>query len=124
MPVQPATFTLTQDHLTLLQHAFVGWQDCETGAPEIDPKRPYGNSDVPSDVAELLGKPALVDDEGDIIDEDRVEEMDRLHRETQIALQVILCHAGRATPLGQYVLVGKYPNRWRHVDDKGQTSIN
>lgn len=30
------------------------WDDCETGAPAVDPKRPYGNSSVDTDVLELL----------------------------------------------------------------------
>ncbi len=47
-------FTVTDDHLTLLQHMYIGWQDCEYGAPEVDPKRPYGNSGVATDIAEIL----------------------------------------------------------------------
>lgn len=31
------------------------WDKCETGAPAVDPKRPYGNSDVDCDVLEILG---------------------------------------------------------------------
>lgn len=49
------TFTVTDDHLKLLRRASVGWSDCEFGAPEIDPKRPYGNSNVLGDIAEILG---------------------------------------------------------------------
>jgi hypothetical protein len=41
------TFKLTDEHLKLLRRFNVGWQDSESGAPEIDPKRPYGNSAVP-----------------------------------------------------------------------------
>jgi hypothetical protein len=32
-------FLLTTDHLILLGRAYVRWEDCETGAPAIDPKR-------------------------------------------------------------------------------------
>ena len=42
----PTEFTLTVDHITLLNNMWVDWSDVEYGAPEIDPKRPYGNSDV------------------------------------------------------------------------------
>lgn len=38
------------------------WDDCETGAPAIDPKRPYGNSSVASDVLEILGMTPEGDD--------------------------------------------------------------
>lgn len=33
-------FTLTDEHLTLLRAAYIGWEDCEFGAPAIDCKRP------------------------------------------------------------------------------------
>lgn len=46
---------ITNDHLKLLEKVYWQWQDAEYGAPEIDPKRPYGNSDVENDIAELLG---------------------------------------------------------------------
>jgi hypothetical protein len=49
-------FTVTEDHLKLLRRAYIGWDDCEFGAPGIDPKRPYGNSDVIGDIAEILGE--------------------------------------------------------------------
>lgn len=31
--------TVTDDHLSLLRRMYVGWQDCEYGAPEVDPSR-------------------------------------------------------------------------------------
>ncbi|MCU1325011.1 MAG: hypothetical protein JWN34_381, partial [Bryobacterales bacterium] len=56
-------FFVTSEHLKLLQRMCVGWQDCEYGAPEIDPKRPYGNSSVEYDILEILGvKPDSEDD--------------------------------------------------------------
>ena len=48
-------FTVTEDHLKLIKNFCVGWQDCDFGAPEIDPKHPYGNSSVCSDIANILG---------------------------------------------------------------------
>ncbi len=51
-------FRLLPEHLTLLAHANVGYNDhCEYGAPEICPKRPYGNSGslIERDIAWLLG---------------------------------------------------------------------
>lgn len=81
------TFALKEEHLKLLCHAHVGWNDCEEGAPEIDPKRPYGNSSVHYDVADILG--IKLDDEADDFDEKR-HEMLRLHNETEDALQIVL----------------------------------
>ncbi len=81
-------FILTDDHLTLLRNAYVQWDDCETGAPAIDPKRPYGNSSVVQDIAEILKV-----DQPPYDTEPYDEAADRLlglHRETETALQVIL----------------------------------
>ena len=79
-------FTLTQDHITLLSNFCVGWQDCETGAPEIDPKRPYGNSSVAHDVAEIL-RWEIKDDE---LTDEQGEVAMKLHTETETALQIAL----------------------------------
>jgi len=46
---------ITNDHLKLLEKAYWKYEDCEYGAPAIDCKRPYGNSDVEEDIAEILG---------------------------------------------------------------------
>lgn len=97
------TFTLTKDHIKLLRHAFVQWQDCETGAPEIDPKRPYGNSYVPEDVSEIIGYE--VDwDKG--ATEEQENYLIKLHRETETALQIIL-FTGKFKP-GKYRMIGEY----------------
>jgi hypothetical protein len=86
-------FTVTDEHLRLLRHAYVSWFDAEFGAPSIDPKRPYGNSNVYGDMAEVLG---LADGEC----QDEAEEdwpppeakwrFLRLHVETAIVLQIAL----------------------------------
>ena len=36
-------FELLEDHITLLQNAYLEWDEGCTGAPAIDCKRPYGN---------------------------------------------------------------------------------
>lgn len=102
--MMPSRFKLTAEHVTLLRQMNVGWQDCETGAPEIDPKRPYGNSSVELDVAEIFGWP--VDEDEGLTDEQR-DRAAALHRETEVALQVVL-HTGSFEP-------GIYVNRHRHA---------
>lgn len=96
------TFTLTKEHIKLLRRMFVGWQYCETGAPEVDPKRPYGNSLVAQDVAEIIGEK--------YDDEDPSESQDRkllaLHRETQLALQVVLTTG--SFRLGRYMKLDQF----------------
>src|SRR5215510_593730 len=46
-------FTVTDDHLRLLRRAYVFWDETEFGAPGINAKRPYGNSDVYGDIVEI-----------------------------------------------------------------------
>jgi len=86
-------FILTDQHLKLLSRMVVGWQDCEFGAPEIDPKRPYGNSSVIADIVEILGIPQQVCPHCDEpISEDGYDEdeLQKLHEETETALQIVL----------------------------------
>lgn len=46
---------ITKDHIKLLKRAYWRFDDCEFGAPAMDCKRPYGNSSVEADIAEILG---------------------------------------------------------------------
>lgn len=84
-------FTMTRNHIKLLRGMYVGWNDCEFGAPEIDPKRPYGNSQVYTDIGETLGiePEGGVPDDREFTNEQRIK-MDKLHAETQTALQIVL----------------------------------
>ena len=96
------TFVLTDEHLKLLRAMCVGWQDCEYGAPEIDPKRPYGNSSVECDIHEIL-----TDERDYELTEAQRERYAQLHRETQIALEIML-QCGELRP-GTYDDVRKIP---------------
>lgn len=116
---QPNEFTLTEQHLTLLNHAYVRWDDCETGAPAIDCKRPYGNSYVEGDVLEILYGQDVVetwtaDNDGEL-PEDKVAEAMRLHAETETALQIVLCTMSFKT--GTYRKTTSYAARsWELVE--------
>ena len=104
-------FTVTDEHLRLLRHAHVFWYEAEFGAPSIDPKRPYGNSNVYGDIAEILDLP-----EPDWDDEERTPDAEwrflRLHVETAIALQVALATGEFRT--GRYMRDDKWDSRsWR-----------
>jgi hypothetical protein len=91
MAVSREVFDLTEDHIKLLRNANIRWDDCETGAPAIDPKRPYGNSDVECDVWEILGRiPEEEEDDRLVLSDAQREVAFSLHRETETALQVIL----------------------------------
>jgi len=100
-------FTVTEEHLRLLRHAYVFWDEAEFGAPSIDAKRPYGNSNVYRDIAQILGVPA-----SEWSDEEMEPDIDaewrflRLHIETAIALQIALAtgefRAGRYERNGEW----------------------
>lgn len=110
-------FILTEEHIKLLKEMYVGWSDIETGAPEIDPKRPYGNSNVAYDVIELLN---WVDDEKlqdeEFLESNEFEELEekamKLHYETGEALQAILCD-GSFEP-GKFVS-DEFNLKWKRV---------
>jgi hypothetical protein len=82
-------FTLTEDHLKLFRQMNVGWQECEYGAPEIDPKRPYGNGDVEADIIATLGWPW---DRGEYEEPPKSlrQRAAAIHKEMETALQVVL----------------------------------
>jgi len=82
-------FTVTEEHLKLARRAnLVDWVHAEFGAFSQDPKRPYGNSNVYGDMADILG--LLTPDreadvaEGevmaeDVMTEEQLETCDQLH---------------------------------------------
>jgi hypothetical protein len=124
---KPRTFHLQEHHIKLARRMCVGWQDCETGAPEINPKRPYGNSGVAQDVAEIIGEEwpdgdALSADDYDRQREEIADRMLALHSEMETALQIILGNAGAATVPGFYRDVsGPFVHpQWVLADDKAR----
>ena len=109
-------FTVTDEHLRLLRRAYVFWEEGEFGAPSIDSKRPYGNSNVYGDIAEILGVP-----DSEWADEELNPLLDaewrflRLHVETAIALQIALATGEFRT--GRYVRDdGWGGERWKRDD--------
>ena len=117
LPARPSRFTLTADHLKLMRRFCIGWQTDEFGAPEVDPKRPYGNSSVEYDIAEILGW-TLVPSEDDPDDLVLSEEQDRqaveIHEQMGTALQIVLV-SGSFEP-GQYAKRDTYDDlSWEKV---------
>jgi len=91
-------FTLTETHVRLIRSLVIDWEgDDIWGAPVIDGKRPYGNSDIPKDVAEVLG--ITKDSEEDWTDA-QLNQIADLHTSMETALQVVLS-AGSFEP-GEY----------------------
>ena len=92
-------FEVTEEHLKLLKHSHIMWRASEYGAPMIDPKRPYGNTSVESDIAEILGW-----------DEEDSQRAEKLHRELEIVLQIVLVTQTFQT--GIYYLENEYTTDW------------
>lgn len=107
-------FELTNDHLKLIQEMNIGYNEgCEFGAPNVDPKRPYGNSDVYNDIGEILGiKPEQEDDWGNEFSNDQIDYMNKIHRQTAKALQVILSSKSFST--GFYE-ADMYRDNWQPI---------
>lgn len=105
--VDVTEFRITKEHLALVHRMYFDWNDnAYDGAPAVGLKRPYGNSDVTADVLEIVGHvngmtdldiqdKAVFDREGelrfiDLPDGRRItaEDLMRLHRETELVLQI------------------------------------
>lgn len=121
-------FTVTEAHLKLVRHLSGGgvhWMDECYGTPYFDMKRPYGNSDVPKDVAEIVGAPDSdweIDEElaeGGSYTEDELKRLRpeaedrylRLHVETAIALWIVLA-VGEFRP-GRYIRSETWTTDWQ-----------
>lgn len=103
-------FKITEDHLKLIEHMYVSWWDCEYGAPGVDPKRPYGNSFVEGDIANILGW--RIDEN----DDSYYREAEKIHREMQTVLQICLCT--KSFEVGTYEMKNRYFDRsWFKVQE-------
>lgn len=102
-------FTLTEDHITLLRQINV---DVVPGCgPQIDQKRPFRDSDVERDIAEMLGWELFEDaDEETHLSKAQYDTAKRLHAETAIALEVVL-RTTSFTP-GLYRTSSSYGDDW------------
>jgi hypothetical protein len=109
-------FTVTEEHLRLLRRAHVSWDETEFGAPGINPKRPYGNSNVLADIAEILDVP---DSEWLDADEEPTPDAEwrflRLHVESAIALQIGLAIGEFRT--GRYTRGHEWDDNWQRDKD-------
>lgn len=104
-------FALTDEHLKLLRRMNVQWDDRMCGAPTVDAKRPYGNGDYLNDISSILGMELFEDDQGEHhLSRQQAQQIEQLHRETEVALQVVLA-TGTFMP-GVYV-AGDYTDDWR-----------
>ena len=105
-------FIVTEDHLKLLDRAYIEYDSwTEFGAPEVDPKRPYGNSDVYEDIAEILG----IEPEGDdSFSQHQEDYMLRVHKDMQHVLQILV--RNRSIEAGTYETSTDYGVDWKKVN--------
>jgi len=107
-------FILRDQHIKLLSNMNVSWWDAEFGAPCIDPKRPYGNSAVLKDMVEILdigGKSCPHC--GELLEERDEERLLNLHKEMEIALQIVL--STKSFKPGTYI-ADEYNRNWKLKD--------
>lgn len=109
-------FTMTEDHLKLLKRMNVSWWDCEYGAPAIDCKRPYGNSDVGADIHEILTGESIgsSDSKRDTLTDEEEERYRGIHEQMETALQVAL--ASGKFEAGEYE-AEEYGDDWHKVGE-------
>jgi hypothetical protein len=85
--VSARRFALTREHLKLARRMYIEWDNCEYGAPAINPKRPYGNSaslwtpGVSDLVAESLGVTEITAECVDLLDR-----LQRIHDNRSVGL--------------------------------------
>lgn len=108
-----ARFEITEDHLTLLAAADFFEDDCEFGAPAMHPKRPYGNSGVVLDLAELLipGWDDMTEQRQEDVLAEQEDRLVRVHRDLSSVLNVAT--SARSFKPGVYEREGREP--WRLV---------
>jgi hypothetical protein len=105
------TFTVLPEHIKLLKAAELRWDDSEFGAPGIDSKRPYGNSSVIFDIAEILG---YLDKDGEY-DRDKESYMYQLHQETLTVLAITISTGTMEIGTYEATEVGCYRYEWKKV---------
>ena len=80
-------FKICEVHLKLAQRMYVSWDGCEYGAPSIDCKLPYGNSNVTKDILEIAGLPYNQEEE---VPEHLEDYARQIHEDMGIVLQICL----------------------------------
>lgn len=111
------TFEVKDYHIKLLRESYVSWNDMESGAPSIDPKRPYGDKGIIRSVAKIVGKEnELFDEMGLRIGQDgEYEELYSIHEEMKTVLGILLDNPVEGIQEGKYERK-KYSGTWSKSD--------
>lgn len=118
---QPTDFEVTEAHIKLVSRLNIGWCDyAYDGAPGVDPKRPFGNSDVERDIFEITQPEkyaAMTEEDWDHwYDDETHEDLAVLFYEMGFVVQIMAAMTGQGvlmTP-GHYHLTEQYSyNSWK-----------
>ncbi len=122
MPTGKKRFVINEDHLKLLKELEVDWNAMEFGAPSIDIKRPFGNSDVYRDMVKALGWEVritvdwVLSADFDLDEDDLPEEIEevlfRLYRSLDRVLEI--CLRTQSFEPGVYES-GIYDSKWKKI---------
>ncbi len=106
-------FELTEEHITLLRTGCVSinQDDMYWGSVGLDVKRPFGDSDIVSSMAELLGVQRIeIDGGAEVWPAGTSERMHKLYQELATAMEIVL-RTGAFEP-GTYEATD-YSSNWR-----------
>jgi hypothetical protein len=106
-------FVVTENHLKLVKRMNIGYDEyTEFGAPGVSPKRPYGNSDVYGDIAEILDIAPKQGKDETYFTSEQEEYMRKIHIETEKVLQIGVATGSFQTGLYE---ADRYNRDWRKV---------
>ena len=111
-------FLVTKYHLRLLPYMSFRFDDeVEWGSVAADPKRPYGNGDLYSDMVEILGFEVDRDNNGYLVLSSEQEGyLYRLHEEMAVVIQILVQHRGIEE--GLYEKRMPYGRQWDRVEEQ------
>lgn len=104
---------VTENHIKLLKKLYIDWEDCSFGAPCVDCKRPFGNSDVYGDMAEILGIKLANQEENPELYERQIYSLNKGYKELQDCLQILVRNL--SIEVGEYEC-DDYGTNWRKVE--------
>ena len=103
-------FVLKEDHIKLLKRLCINEPSTWDEVPEIDSKRPYGNSDIDRDVCEIISEDhRKINEEDSGYSPELLNKIQNLQKEIGVALQIFLKNA-KIDP-GEYVC-DEYSQNW------------
>lgn len=106
-----ASFMVTGEHIKLLQRLNIN-ENIHGGFPTVDPKRPFGNSDVYRDMAEILDHENTEDGE---ISPERQESYDELLSEMKTVLEILISNLSLFPGEYRQEFSYSYPPKWEPV---------